>query len=202
MSFVPELEKRSEKALYRGAQALYNLERYEESAKTLQILLEKFPASEPGKLELSRVRLRLSEQETGNYDFNKMYEATKLRPPLVDCATFRGPVEIRNSGSYGRGLFVTRPVKAGELLLCEKAFSYCFAAPPEEMASSKWSQRSVLLDVGANRISMGTHSDVIRDVSNKLARNPSLNQQFRDMHHGAYKPVSDTVVDGLPVVDT
>lgn len=131
-----------------------------------------------------------------------MYEATKLRPPLVDCATFRGPIEIRNSGSCGRGLFVTRPVKAGELLLCEKAFSFCFALPLEEMGSSKGSQISVLLDVGADRISVGTHSDVIRDTSNKLARNPSLNQQFTDLYHGAYKSVSDTVVDGLPVVDT
>ncbi len=45
----------------------------------------------------------------------------------VDCATYSGPVEVRESlPGRGRGLFTTRKVTAGELL-CEKAFEYASA---------------------------------------------------------------------------
>jgi hypothetical protein len=58
--------------------------------------------------------------------------ASQLRPPKIDSASFTGPIEIRDSPSRGKGLFTTKQVKAGDLLLCEKEFSYCFAEPPGE----------------------------------------------------------------------
>jgi len=123
----------------------------------------------------------------------------------MDNASYSGPIEVRSSPGRGRGLFTTKPVKAGELLLCEKAFSYCFAAPPEEMerALSKGiSHISVLIDVPGNRTTVGTHADLIRDVSNKLARNPSPGSSFGDLSHGKYQGVACASVDGSPVVDT
>ena len=41
----------------------------------------------------------------------------------MDAATYLGPIEVQGSDGKGRGLFATRDVKAGELLLCEKAFA-------------------------------------------------------------------------------
>ncbi|TVY47808.1 SET and MYND domain-containing protein [Lachnellula occidentalis] len=205
VSFIANPQDRSEKGLYRGGLALYGLRRFKEALETLEILVRKYPESAPGKYQLDRTRLRVAEQESGVYDFKALYKATKLRPPLMDNASYSGPIEVRNSPGRGRGLFTTKPVKAGELLLCEKAFSYCFAAPPEEMqkASSKsLSQSSFLIDVPGNRITVGTHADLIRDVSNKLARNPSLGPSFGDLAHRKYQGVACTSVDGSPVVDT
>ena len=54
-----------------------------------------------------------------------MYRAAKDTPPCLDNATFAGNVEVQASKGRGRGLFTTKDVIAGELLLCEKAFSYC-----------------------------------------------------------------------------
>lgn len=171
-SLVPNAQNKSEKALYRGALALYGLEKYQEALKMLQILVDKYPESFPGKSAFDRARLRVTEQKTGVYDFQAIYEATKLRPPRMDNATYKGPIEVQQSPSRGRGLFTTMPLKAGELLLCEKAFSYCFALPPDERkkASSKSvAPSSILMDVPDNRFSIGTHADLIRNISGKLA---------------------------------
>ncbi|CAG8958015.1 hypothetical protein HYFRA_00000358 [Hymenoscyphus fraxineus] len=204
VSFVSNPNDRSEKGLYRGALALYGLGRFKEGHEILRILIDKYPNSTTGKQELERTRLRLLEQENGAYDFETMYKATKLRPLQIDCATFRGPVEIRESKGRGRGLFTTKSVSVGDLLLCEKAFSYCFAPPEEEMDKldiKSFSRSSLLVDVPNKRMSLGTHADLIRDVSNKLALNPSLQQSFEDLFHGEYDGVKGSFVDGCPVVD-
>lgn len=90
-----------------------------------------FPENVRGKPELSRVELRLTEQRTGNYDFGKINKAVSLSQPLIDCATFKGSIDIRDSEGRGQGTFTTKAVKAENLLLCEKAFSYCFEEPAE-----------------------------------------------------------------------
>jgi hypothetical protein len=202
---MSRLSRHEEKGLYCKALALYGLWRYKEALEVLEILVRTYPESASGKHELDRCRLRIAEQESGMYDFKALYKETKLRPPRLDHATYKGPVEVRELPGRGRGLYVTRSVKAGELLLCEKAFSYCFAASSEELAktpSKSLSQTSFLLDVPGDRTTVGTHADLIRDVSNKLILNPSLKSAFEDLFHGDYKGVSGTSVDGAPVVDT
>ncbi|KAE8442535.1 hypothetical protein EG329_003250 [Mollisiaceae sp. DMI_Dod_QoI] len=205
VSFISNPQDRSEKGLYRGALALYGLGRYKEAIEVLEILLRKYPDSVPGKDELDRSRLRFAEQQSGVYDFKTLYKAAKLRPPRMDNASYQGPVEVRESKGRGRGLFTTRSVEAGELMLCEKAFSYCFATPPEEMAkasSKSLSYSSCLIDVPGKRTSIGTHADLIRDISNKLALNPSLGSCFENLFHGNYEGITGISVDGTRVVDT
>ena len=49
---------------------------------------------------------------------------------------------------------------------------------------------------------MGTQSDLITAIVQKLRRNPSLISEFTTLHHGSYEPVNLIEVDGRPVVDT
>ncbi|KUJ12563.1 SET domain-containing protein [Mollisia scopiformis] len=201
ISFVSNREHRLEKGLYREALALYGLERYTEAVEVLELLVCKYPESTSGKHELARSRLRLAEQETGSYDFKALYKATKLRPPRMDNATYKGPIEIRESKGRGRGLFTTLPVKAGDLLLCEKAFAYCFTTPQEEKAktsSKTLSRSSYLMDIPHNRITVGTHADLIPAISNKLYRNPSLAPTFEDLFHDDYEGAKCVLIDGAP----
>jgi hypothetical protein len=203
VSFIAKLEDRSEKALYRGGLALYGLQRFDEAAEVLRVLETKFPEIAAGKHELARTLLRIKEQKTGVYNWKKLYMASQLRPPKIDSASFTGPIEIRDSPCRGKGLFTTKQVKAGDLLLCEKAFSYCFAAPRGEAVKAKSiSPASVLLDVPGNRGFFGTQADIIRDVSNKLIMAPSLRSDFEALFHDSYESVPSTPVDGAPVVDT
>ena len=77
--------------------------------------------------EITRVQQRLNEEQKGLYQFSDMYKQAESTPPLIDCATYVGSVAVRDSPGRGKGLFTTKPVKAGELLLCEKAFVYSYA---------------------------------------------------------------------------
>ncbi|KAK0112749.1 hypothetical protein ONS95_014484 [Cadophora gregata] len=104
-----------EKGLYLKGLALYGLGRFNDAMEVFQAVVDSYPSSGSGKEELNRCRLRMAEHESGIYDFKAMYKATKLRPPRVDAATYKGPVEVRKSEGRGRGLYTTRAVKAGEI---------------------------------------------------------------------------------------
>ena len=146
-----------------------------------------------------RTEYRLKEQEYGYYDFKSMYKAAKNTPPHLDCATYLGPVAVKSSENRGRGLFTTKDVVAGEMLLCEKAFSYCWADARDNQDGSK---TSLLMNTTTDRMVMGTQPDLITTTVQKLYRNPSLIPAFNSLHHGDYKPVEATRVDGSAVVDT
>jgi hypothetical protein len=119
----------------------------------------------------------------------------------LDHATFTGPVVVKLSPGRGRGLFTTKAVKPGELLLCEKAFAYCYAGSSEEISKAS-SKIKLLVNIHTNQMTMGTQSDLITAIVQKLWRNPSLLSDFTTLHHGSYEPVCVTEVDGQPVIDT
>lgn len=192
--------KPAEKVLFRKAQALYNLNRYRECCETLKVLRMEYPSNVAAKDELARAINRLAEQEKGRYRFKQLYkEANKLRPPHLDHSTYVGPVSVRTSGSRGRGLFTTEAVKAGDLLLCEKAFSHAFVDPGRAEHSQ---DVTILINAETNTMSMGAQGDLIRMIVRKLYRNPSLASIITGLHHGSYKPVGICEVDGIPIVDT
>jgi hypothetical protein len=149
------------------------------------------------KGELTRAIGRLTEKEKGRYRFKQFYiETTKLRPPLLDHATYVGPVSVRVSSSRGRGLFTTEAVKAGDLLLCEKAFAHSFVDTENNQ------NMALLVNSETNTVTMGAQGELIRLIAQKLYRNPSLNPVITDLYHGSYEPAMVTNVDGTPVVDT
>jgi len=59
----------------------------------------------------------------------------------------------------------------------------------------------LLLNVYTNRVTIGTQSDLITRIVQKLWRNPSLLPEFMALHHGSYKPVDVIEVDGKPIID-
>lgn len=186
----------AEKALFRAAEALYSLERFSECCEVLRLLRANFPHNKPALEVLDRARSRSLEQSTGAYDFKQLQaQAKMLRPPHLDHATYIGPIEIKQTESKGRGLFVTKAVKAGELLLCEKAFGHVYA----EEGSSKI---TLLLNPETNRGFMGAQADLIKLIVQKLYRNPSVAPVFTSLYHGTYKGVNTPAVDGEPIVDT
>lgn len=166
----------------------------------LEQLCNKFPHNSEASVFLGRAQSRTVEQKSGVYNFKELQaNAKKLRPPHLDHATYIGPVEIRQTESKGRGLFVTKAVKAGELLLCEKAFSHAHA---DEGASDGNAKVNPLIDPETGYGLMGARVDLIMLTVQKLYRNPSLAQAFTALCHGTYEGVSTATVDGKPIVDT
>ena len=189
----------SEKGAYRAARSLYELQMFEKCREVLMSLLNNYKNNIEAKEQLLRTEERLIEQTRGNYDFKAMYRAAERTPPCLDNATYTGPVAIKVSEGRGRGLFTTRAVVAGELLICEKAFAYCFASEEAGAGSSK---TSFLMNPHTKRGTIGTQAALITAVVQKMLRNPSQMPSFTALHRGDYKPVKEAEVDGLPVVDT
>lgn len=192
-----------EKALFRTAEALYNLERFSECCQVLEMVCTNFPQNNEASVLRDRAKLRSLEQKTGEYNFRQLQEdAKKLRPPHLDYATYIGPVEIRQTESKGRGLFVTKAVKAGELLLCEKAFSRAHVDEGAGNKDERNSKFSLLINPETGQGFMGAQTDLIKIIAQKLYRNPSVAPAFTALYRGVYEKAGTSTIDGKPIVDT
>ncbi|KAJ4377321.1 hypothetical protein N0V83_000146 [Neocucurbitaria cava] len=189
----------TEKALARAAKALYFLGRFKEAREVLKKLCQRFPDNKDGTGTLDRVEKRCAEQNTGDYDFRFLQaEAKKRHPPVLDHATYFGPIEVKETQDKGRGLFATKAVRAGDLLLCEKAFGYIDAHGYDDgrpkITVTTYTEKE-------NRF-IRARTDLVRLIVQKIHRNPSLVSAFTAMHHGSYQTANTCVVDGKPIVDT
>lgn len=189
----------SEKAMFRAAEALYGLRRFEEARQVLETLTDSFPGNTRAKDVLEHARKRCAEQSSGQYNFRRLQSgAQRCRPPQLDHATYIGPIEVREVANKGRGLFVTQSVRVGDLLLVEKAFSYAWVDEKDKA----YSKSTLLLNSETGRGFAGGQAELITTTVQKLYRNPSLAREFCNLYHGDYKPVKDLIVDGQPIVDT
>ncbi|KZL69058.1 tpr domain-containing protein [Colletotrichum incanum] len=188
----------SEKGLFREAKAYYALEQFDLCAGKLQQVLALNPSNKDAEMDLERTGRRIIEQVTGGFKWKHMHKQSKATPPMIDCATYSSPVEVRDSPGRGRGLFTTKAVKAGDLLLCEKAFSYIYADH-----SDAFSRRNVkiLMNLDSKKMTMGGQATLISTVIQKLYHNPEAALRFMGLHHGDYKGV-ELPQGGQLVVDT
>ena len=161
-------------------------------------LLKEFPENKNAKERLLRTFRRLQEQRTGEYAFLKMRNEVKEwgeKKGKLDCAEYVGPVKVGDAGDKGRGLFATRDVKFGGLLLCSKAFSVCH----KEVANTRL---AVLVNLKAKRGQEGTHSQLVQELIQVLYHNPKKAEKFYELNSGDYQRVPREMVDGLPVADS
>ena len=161
-------------------------------------LLKEFPESKDAKERLLRTFQRLREQRKGEYEFLKMRNEVKEwgdKRGKLDCAEYVGPVRIRDAGDKGRGLFATRDVRFGDLLLCSKAFNVCH----KEVSNTRL---DILFNLKARKGQAGTHSQLVQELIQVLYHNPKKAKAFYKLHSGDYERVWGEMVDGLPVVDS
>lgn len=185
----------TEKRLFREARALYELGSFAQCLQVLHQLTESYSENQAAKREVDRTKARLQEVDTGKYSFTRMYKYSRSTPPLVDCATFSAAVQIGRSPERGMGLFTTRRIAAGELLLCEKAFAYSYADDVD-------GQCRILMNMSTKRVTVGAQAQLLTECLQKLYHNAQMSRPFRNLYHGSYKSDSASESDGFPVVDT
>ena len=178
----------SEKALFRAARALYGLRRWKDSLGHLNRLLQINPKNADARKNVMRCERRLKE-DSGQYDFKDMLEEAGTKAPAADMdrADYTGPVEVRRCKipSHGRGMFTTRAVKAGDLLLCEKAFAAVFADPDQDVKTSKEKTEE---ESQSDRLwlSLDQRDRLITKCLVKLHKNPSLKSGFGSLYPGPH----------------
>ncbi|KAG5754251.1 hypothetical protein H9Q72_006066 [Fusarium xylarioides] len=186
----------TEESLLLQARAIYNLGDFEECLQKLRVLTVLFPKSVPGWSLKSAVFKRLEEQDEGEYAFEDMLVEAQETPPLIDRATFSSLVEIRDAPGRGKGLFLTKDVSAGDLILCEKAFSYCF------MDEKSHKNYPILANVPRNEVETGGSVHLWAQVTQKLYHNPEHIDTIQELFHGDHKKLQMTQCGGSPVVDS
>lgn len=163
------------KALFRAAIAAYHLNDYEGSKAILDQLLELTPNDEPAAVLGKKIRLRLREQACGNYNFDQIRKSLESLGNL-DIASFLLRTEVRPVPVNGTGLFATQDVKAGDIVFCEKAFA---AATPQDRQAKP---AHLFLTVnGQSALTKMYNVALWKNVVDKLTRNESASQQFKDL---------------------
>ncbi|OAR02140.1 hypothetical protein LLEC1_07556 [Akanthomyces lecanii] len=190
----------TEKGLFREAVCLYHLQRFDECLSKFQKLRVSYPNNKEVQVEIAKTIARLRECNDGIYNWEDMQHQAKKGDRLIDCGTFSKNVEIRQSPGKGRGLFTTKSVVAGDLLICEKAFSYSFLDTDN---GTKEHQNILLLSAQPMQALLGGQVQNLTRIIQKLYHEPETAASFLEMNHGNYVPLEHgLLVDSKPVVDT
>lgn len=105
-------------------------------------------------------------------------------------------MEVRKSSAKGRGLYAVTDFKAGDLILCEKAFLVSHASDSE-------AETYTVLNLNTNVGVIGTQATLMFNLAQKMLHNSAAAAKFFDLFDGGYSPKCKAPqVDGVTVVDT
>lgn len=194
---VPEQREKdfNGKAYFRAGCAAYNLGEYEEAKGFFKEQQRLTPGNETASTYLRKIEMRLREQKSGAYNFKKIKAGLSQSRPRVDAASFVGNTEVRESPGRGRGLFATRDISAGEMVMCEKAFCVVWGHEKEALTAMTY-------DVRDDRIRVSPVG-LTKSVVEKLLSNPSQLEKVMGLH-GDYQGNANDMskTEDEPVVDT
>lgn len=183
------------KAYSRAGTAAYSLGDFEEARGFFEEQVRLQPEDKEANINLRRVELRLKEQATGVYDFNKIVSRLSKARRRVDTSSFEGSIEVRESPGAGRGLFATRDLDANEIILSEKAFCIVWGLEAEAWTALTCDLRD---DAEIRVFPAGLSQALVK----KLLNNPSQIEKVMDLH-GEYQGIGNKRHDrdGRPVID-
>jgi tetratricopeptide (TPR) repeat protein len=189
-----------EKACFCAGRASYELADYAKSKEYLESAVKINPKDSRYKKELKRVHSRLKEQEEGIFDFDAMVASVTEQNIHLDHADWTKTTEVKSTAAHGRGLFATRDIEAGELILCEKAL--CL---PNRYDGEQDSDLIMYNLNTTSRTQRPAQTALFLQLVQKLYNNPHLNKSFFDLDGGSQYLRSGKegeLVDGVPIVDT
>lgn len=175
------IDKNHIKCVYRKVKALFGLKLYDEAVAYIEtITLESIPSKDRHIITDAVVKAKsfIAQSKHGEYPWDDLYTSTSI---YQDMADFTGSVVLKESPMKGRGLFATKSIKAGELILASKAFAYLqdkIEIPDEILnsISSHWSPTDLL--------SAQINIQLEQKVLQVLKENPSKCQQLYTLYAG------------------
>jgi len=111
------------KSIYRKGLALHHMQQFELASEAFALALEYSPEKE---IKVAHQKSKLCDMQSrwGSYELHKYLLGGYDGPMPMEFSDFVGPVEIKlMEGKGKRGLFVTRDVEVGELLLVSNALA-------------------------------------------------------------------------------
>lgn len=167
--------------------------------------------------EISRTNRRLDEQNNGAYDFEDMSKSVTAEHRNLDHASFLRNVRIDDAGHRGRGLFATKNIQAGELIMVEKALLNIWpvkcpapTVPPKTNNTATAAEDSKKKEVNPFQLipDPNDRQERVYGMWNAIRGNPRLAASFLDLydggddrHHFHGKKIMEKDVDGQMVMD-
>lgn len=184
------------KAYFRAACAAYNLGQWQESQTLFTAQQNLSPTDKDAAANLAKLQKRIDEHSTGSYDFASLRKNLSKTRPRVDAATYDGPTERKESAkNHGSGLFATRDIKAGDLILCEKALALVWAHEKDG-----WTALTSDVRDGQTRVQpVGLTKNLVAKLRANLSLVPKATSLFGD--HAGLGSQAVIREDGEPVVD-
>lgn len=194
---LPKATKmQNQKALFRLGEAQYKLGNFIEARKLFERALHLDLEDKTVAAYLSRTMIRISERDTGQYDFAAMSAAATQTHHHLDHASFLSKTKVGPAGHRGRGLFATENIAHGEIVMVEKAFQAAFK-------DKEAGESSLLIDINTNYSAFGAHAQLWRGLIDYLQGNPEQAAKYLDLHDGGdHKTKKPVLVNGSLVIDT
>jgi tetratricopeptide (TPR) repeat protein len=202
LASLTDLEDRNHKELdskaySRAGSAAYNLGEFQEAKSFFEEQQKLSPSDKGATTNLRRTELRLREQATGVYDFKKIKARLLMAHPShprVDATSFTHNAKIGESSGRGRGLFATRDMGSGEIILCEKAFCVVWGHEDEALTAMTYDGRDDRIRV--------VPAGLCKAIVQKLLNNPSQGNKVMDLY-GDYRGLGKQLImgDSGPVID-
>jgi tetratricopeptide (TPR) repeat protein len=185
------------KAYSRAGSAAYNLGEFQEAKSFFEEQQRLAPGDKDAAASLRKTELRLLEQATGVYDFKKIKArliTAHPNHPRVDTASFTSNANVGESPGCGRGLFATRDMSSGEIILCEKAFCVVWGHEDEAMTAMTYDGRDDRIRV--------VPAGLCKAIVQKLLNNPSQVDTVMGLY-GDYRGLGKHLImgDSGPVID-
>jgi tetratricopeptide (TPR) repeat protein len=185
------------KAYSRAGSAAYNLGEFQEAKSFFEEQQRLTPGDKDAAASLRKTELRLLEQATGVYDFKKIKArliTAHPNHPRVDTTSFTSNANVGESPGCGRGLFATRDMSSGEIILCEKAFCVVWGHEDEAMTAMTYDGRDDRIRV--------VPAGLCKAIVQKLLNNPSQVDTVMGLY-GDYRGLGKHLImgDSGPVID-
>lgn len=184
------------KTLHRAGRAAYELRDFLAAKQHFTQALENSPEDKDVLGQLHRTNRRLTEQIDGEYDFAAMSGSATKDNTALDHASFLGNTKVASAGDHGRGLFATKNLAPGDIVLIEKAFHATFE---KDLLKENY----VILDVKEGQISIEKQAERVYGTIDKIIRNPKQASRYLDLYDGGkFQNKVLRFVDGMATIDT
>src|SRR5258708_3767145 len=195
-AFTDDIQLQNIKAFFRAGRAEYEVGNFAQAELQFQRGLKVDGNHKETLAELKRITKRIAEQEKGEFDLAAVSMSANKNHVRLDHASFVENTKVASAGNRGRGLFATKDLKRGDLVMVEKAF--CVAHEHDAGGTS-----SLLINTNTNRIQFGTHAQRFLMLLDKVAHNPKQAGLYLDLFDGGRFATKEVkIVDGKVVIDT
>ncbi|THH28831.1 hypothetical protein EUX98_g5351 [Antrodiella citrinella] len=178
------------KAAVRSANAYYGSAMYRDVLRVAGL----HPGNADVQTTSSKAKERLQETVTGVYKWDSIYSGSRGPASRPDIASFQGSVEVVTPPHGRRGLFVTRNVKAGELLLVSKPIVSYYPEDNPEFQHELFTCFNFLTDKLGNRCDYA----LIDLLVQRLWDDPNAAKTIQALYSGSDLPAS-TIYPFAPI---